>query len=154
MTKKQENKLNGFTFKGIITGTSNKVNSEFATDSPRKTAYIKVDEANKKILEDNGLTMYTSKEGDDFFIIKMAESVTIWVNGDSLEIATNVGTDNFNTTVTINIACIKGKNKGNDYVRIYAFGLTLMEDILLVEKENPFADMVEGFQPTNDDIPF
>lgn len=141
MSNKQENRINGFTFKGIITGTSNKVNSEFSTDSPRKTAYVKVNEGNKKILELNGLRMYTSKEGDDFFIIKMAESVTAWVNKDPLEIATNVNTDNFNTDKEINIACIKGKNKGNDYVRIYALGLKSIEDIILVEKENPFADI-------------
>lgn len=140
MTKQQNNlRPESFTFKGIITGTSNKVSEEFKNDSPRKTAYVKVDATNKKILEDNGLRMYTSKEGDDFFIIKFSERISAWVGKDSVEIATHVGTDNFNTE-EINIACIKGKSKGNNYIRIYALGLESMEDIQVVERENPFAN--------------
>lgn len=143
--KKQEKKVESFAFKGIITGTSNKLSNEFTNDNPRKTAYIKVDEINKNLLLENGLREYTSKEGDEFFIIKLSESITAWVNGKPLEIATHVGTDNFDTEGEIHIACIKGVNKGNKYVRIYAFGLKSMEDIHLVGKENPFG---------NDDIAF
>ena len=141
MTKQQNNlRPESFTFKGIITGTSNKVIGEFENEKkPRKTAYVKVDSINKKILEDNGLRMYTSKKGDDFFIIKFSEKISGWVGKDSVEIATHVGTDNFNTD-EINIACIKGKNKGNNYVRIYALGLASMEQIQVVERENPFAN--------------
>lgn len=154
--KKQENKVDSFNFKGIITGTSNKLSEEFKNDNPRKTAFIKVDKSTENKLLENGLRMYTSKEGDDFFIIKLSEKVNAWVSGNPnpFEIATHVGTDNFSTEEPIYIACIKGKNKGNNYVRIYALGLATMDDIILVEQENPFGD-IEGFQPTNNDsIPF
>lgn len=127
-----------FIFKGIITTTSNKQSKEFTTDNPRKSAYIKVDEENRDILLKQGLTEYTSeKDKEDFFILKLSENITLWEGKESQSMATDIDTNNFKTK-EVGIACIKGKSKGNDYVRIYALNLQSMEDIELIEQENPF----------------
>lgn len=131
-------KLESFVFKGQITATSNKQGEEFTVTNPRKTAYIKVDETNKKILLENGLTEYTSKEDKtNFFIIKMSDKLTVWKGEDSVELDSSTDTSNFQTE-EIGIACIKGFSKGNDFIRVYALNVNDMTDIQMVEQENPF----------------
>lgn len=135
MTKK----LESFVFKGQITATSNKQSDDFVNENPRKTAYIKVDDINKKILLENGLTEYTSKDdSEDFFIIKLSESVKMWIGEEGQEVNCDINTSNFETQ-EIGIACIKGFSKGNSFVRIYAFNLKELSDIAMVEQKNPFA---------------
>lgn len=151
---KQKRDIQSFTFKGIITGTSNKISEEFKNDNPRKTCYIKVDEENEKILLDQGLTKYTAREEKvDFFIIKFSEIITLWCNKEKTQMDTSTVSPNFFTENEISFACIKGKHKGNEYVRIYALGLNSLDHIIIHEETNPFEDD-EDFTPSDEAAPF
>lgn len=154
MSKKQNNKLEQFTFKGIITGTSNKQSEDFKNDNPRKSCYIKVRPEVEKALIEQGLTKYTSENKEDFFVMKLSEKLTVWIGQESEEMDTSINSENFFTEKEILFACIKGRNKGNDYVRIFAVGVKSPDDIIINEKENPFRN-IEGFLPIeSEDIPF
>src|SRR5699024_12121105 len=65
--------------KGQITATSNKVNEDYKTDNPTKTAYLTVTDDNiRKAMVNFGLTEYTSKQDDsNFFIIKLPQQLTL-----------------------------------------------------------------------------
>ena len=123
--------------KGRITATSNK---QGKLESNRKSCYLETtDETTLAILEDLGVTEYTSKDGNKFFIIKFSELTTLWINGESQELDTSLKSDNFETEKEIQLAVIKGKGKLNDYVRIYAMNLDDISDLVIKEKTNPFA---------------
>ena len=143
--KQQKTEVTSFNFRGIITGTSNKVSSDFINDNPRKACYVKVDQENAKNLEEQGLKNYISKDKEEFFILKLSEVIGIWVNNEKIEMNTDISSPNFLTDFAVNIACLKGKAKGNDYFRIFAIGLKTLADITILEELNPFAD---------DEIPF
>ena len=117
--KKEITQIN---IKGEITATSNKQSDTFVVNNPRKTAYVKVtDPESKKELEKNGLTEYTSKaDGEKFFIIKLSENVDVWINGENSPMAVSIEDPNFKTTGEVDLAMIKGYNKGNDFVRLFA----------------------------------
>src|SRR5699024_11432770 len=71
--------------KGQITATSNKVNEDYKTDNPTKTAYVTVTDENiSQAMADFGLTEYTSKKDDSkFFIIKLPQQLT-YVKGNQM----------------------------------------------------------------------
>lgn len=138
MTKKQE--IEQFIFEGIITGTSNKQSEEMKTDKPRKSCYISVDEENAEILLQNGLTKYTSKEDKkDFFIIKFSEEIKVYAPEGYFNHDTSTSSDNFSTDdKKVKFACIKGKNMGRNYVRIFALQVNEPSDLVINEVQNPF----------------
>src|SRR5699024_12256006 len=73
-------KMENIVIKGIITATSKKNNDEtFKQEVPTKTAFVSTDEENAKKLEEFGLTKYTSKEGDDYFIIKFPANLMVYL---------------------------------------------------------------------------
>lgn len=131
-------------FKGIISNTSNKQSGTFQSQQ-RKSVYITVDDENKKILEDFGLTEYTAKEsGVSFFIIKASEKITLFKKGESLPLMarnTDAESQNFQTEKPINISLIKGNKNGNDFIRIHAFQLEDGNELVDMLAENPFEDL-------------
>lgn len=143
--KQQKTEVKSFNFRGIITGTSNKVSTEFENDNPRKSIYVKVDQENAKKLVAQGLKQYITKDKEEFFVMKLSEKVGVWVNDEKIEMDTSINSPNFLTNFAVAIACLKGRNKGNDYIRVFGIGLKTLADITILEETNPFA---------TDEIPF
>lgn len=142
--------MENLVIKGQITATSKKQNGDFSQEVPTKTAYVSTDEENTKLLEDFGLTKYTSKEGDNYFIIKFPSNLMVFKpNGFSekrpdlsrIELD-GVETNNFKTPdeklLPFNI--IKGNHKNNDFFRLQAIRIEVDEDIEEIKPENPFGD--------------
>lgn len=148
MTK--TNNIDNLVVVGQITATSKKQDGDFKQQIPTKTAYISVDDENAKKLEDFGLTKYTSKNGEDYFIVKFpANLVVYYPNGLDVkkpELSQihfeGVETNNFATPddkkVGLNI--IKGNHMNNDFYRLQAIRIESDDDIVEVKPENPFGD--------------
>ena len=84
------------TIKAVITTTSNKVGT--FKDKPKKSLYLNVtDKESLNKLNDLGIREYTSKDGENFHIIKASESITLWVNGEDQELNTDITSKNFTT---------------------------------------------------------
>lgn len=133
--------------KGQVTATSKKQNEKFKADTPKKTAYLLLDEEDVQKAVDFGMTKYTSKEdGKDFFIVKLPQNVSIYVRGakgvEPEKIDGGIDTPNFKTEdgKFLNLNIIKGQNLGNDFFRLQAIQITDSTDIQDVVAENPFND--------------
>lgn len=139
MTKQDLKTLN---FNGVLTATSNK-KGKFKNSDPRKTAYFEVVSKEKEKLEKFGLTEYTPENGNPFFVIKMGESIDIFnEKGECKTIQTTVEDPNLESVGEIKVAILKGcSDAGNDYVRVYALGVTEFDEIIEKEKTNPFANL-------------
>lgn len=141
--------------KGQITATSKKNDGKFKQEIPTKTAYIKTDETNAKLLEDFGLTKYTSRDTkEDYFVIKFPANLMVYLpNGygekrpdlSQVEVIQNgvpIETNNFKTTddkiLPLNI--IQGHHNGNDFFRLQAIRIEDESDIEEIKPENPFGD--------------
>ena len=136
--------------RGQITATSKKQSGVFTQEIPTKTAYVSTDEPNAKLLEDFGLTKYTSKENENYFIIKFPADLMVFKpNGygekrpdlSRIEIE-GIETNNFKTPddklLPFNI--VKGHHKNNDFFRLQAIRIETDEDIEEIKPENPFGD--------------
>lgn len=124
--------------KGIITATSHKQSDKFATQNPRKSVYLKLDEANAKRAKEFGMQEYTSKNGESFFILKASELVKLY-NQDGLHGTANGNADDDSNNWTsgdkeVGLAIFRGENKGNVFLRLFAIQGELEE----VQPENPF----------------
>ena len=129
--------LNNIIIKASITATSNKTKEHFA---PRKTAYLKVADVDKERLISFGIPEYTSKDGETFFCVKLADSVKLWDNyGNHITIDTSVNTQNFKTTenVMLEMSIIKGNKHNNDFYRLNAI-LCKEVNIETIKETNPF----------------
>ena len=136
--------------KGQITATSKKQSGDFSQEIPTKTAYVSTDEVNSKLLEDFGLTKYTSKEGENYFIVKFPADLMVFKpNGfgekrpDLSRIEVNgMETNNFKTSddKLLSFNMIKGNHKNNDFFRLQAIRIETDEDIEEIKPENPFGD--------------
>ena len=136
--------------RGQITATSKKQSGVFTQEIPTKTAYVSTDEPHAKLLEDFGLTKYTSKENENYFIIKFPADLMVFKpNGygekrpdlSRIEIE-GIETNNFKTPddklLPFNI--VKGHHKNNDFFRLQAIRIETDEDIEEIKPENPFGD--------------
>ena len=136
--------------RGQITATSKKQSGVFTQEIPTKTAYVSTDEPNAKLLEDFGLTKYTSKENENYFIIKFPADLMVFKpNGygekrpdlSRIEIE-GIEINNFKTPddklLPFNI--VKGHHKNNDFFRLQAIRIETDEDIEEIKPENPFGD--------------
>ena len=141
--------MENLVIEAIITATSKKQDGEFQQQVPTKTAYLKADEENAKLLEDFGLTRYTSKEDqEDYFIVKFPQNVVLYFpNGlgerrPDLSLVTHndVETNNFRTPEDkpLKLNILKGENKGNIFYRLQAILVDSTEDIEEIKPENPF----------------
>ena len=136
--------------KGQITATSKKQSGDFRQEVPTKTAYLATDKENTEKLIKFGLQKYTSKDGEDYFIMKFPSNVMIYKpNGygqkrPELSQITFEGieTNNFKTPddklLSMNI--IKGNHKNNDFFRLQAIRIEDETDIEEIKPENPFGD--------------
>ena len=136
--------------KGQITATSKKQSGYFRQEVPTKTAYVSTDETNSKLLEDFGLQKYTSKDNENYFIIKFPANVMVFKpNGfgeKRPDLSRNeiegIETNNFKTPddklLPLNI--IKGNHKNNDFFRLQAIRIESDDDIEEIKPENPFGD--------------
>lgn len=129
------------TIKAIITATSNKQDNRFKTENPRKSLYVTVDAENKKLLEEFGLTEYTSKQDNKpFFIIKTGAKLDHYVAGVKVgEVSGLIDAPNFTSNgEVVHIALYQDKSDtGKNYTRAYAVNGTIKE----VEAQNPFANL-------------
>lgn len=140
--------MENLVIKGIITATSKKIDDRFRQEVPTKTAYIKTDTENAKKLQDFGLTKYTSKQGEDYFVIKLPANLMVYTpNGfgkkrpDLSQVYHDgVETNNFKTEKMLPLNIIKGNNMNNDFFRLQAIRVDDESDILEIEPENPFGD--------------
>lgn len=129
-----------------ITATSNKQNSQFKVENPKKSVYITPkNETEKKKLLSFGLTEYTSKDGECFFIVKATDEIKCWLNGQVVEkLPASIEDPNFKFEpkkfLTVNI--IQGENMNNKFYRINAIKFdndTLLQHVYQpIEEECPF----------------
>lgn len=140
--------MENLVIKGIITATSKKIDDKFKQEVPTKTAYIKTDLENAKKLQDFGLTKYTSKQGDDYFIIKLPANLMVYTPDGfgkkrpdlSQVFYDGVETNNFKTEKMLPLNIIKGNHMNNDFFRLQAIRVDDESDIIEIEPENPFGD--------------
>lgn len=142
--------MENLVIKGKITATSKKNDGEFNQEVPTKTAYISANAEESKKLEDFGLTKYTSKEGENYFIIKFPATVRTYLpNGmetkrPELSQITFEGieTNNFKTpdNKELGLNIIKGEHKNNVFFRLQAIRLESETDIEEMKPANPFGD--------------
>ena len=129
-----------------ITATSNKQDSKFKIENPKKSVFITPEnDIEKQKLVNFGLTEYTSKDGESFFIVKASDVIKCWLNGKVVEkLPTSIKDPNFKFEegkfLTVNI--IQGENMNNKFYRINAIKFdndTLMQHAYQpVEEECPF----------------
>lgn len=129
---------------GIITATSKKQSDQFKQDNPTKTAYVTAEKESRKKLLDFGLTEYTSKDGEGFFIIKFSANTAVYLDRESDESKPfklhTMDTPNFKTLAPVTMNIIKSENMGNDFFRIQAFLVLNPEVFEKIEQQNPFAE--------------
>lgn len=135
---------------GKITATSKKNDDRFKQEVLTKTAYVSTDEHNAQLLEQFGLTKYTSKDGENYFIIKFPATLMVYTpNGFgekrpdlSQVIHEGVETNNFKTPddKMLKLNIIKGNHMNNDFFRLQAIRVEHASDIEEIAPENPFGD--------------
>lgn len=134
--------MENIVIEGIISTTSNKQSKEFRVENPQKTAYLELDEVNAKKLEDFGVSKYTSKDGDDFFCLKVVEKLKLYFEDKtnaSVEHDASVNAPNFKTEGKVRMNIIKGEKTGNVFYRLQALLITTQNELVEIEAENPFA---------------
>lgn len=130
--------LNNIVIYASITTTSNKTKQHF---TPRKTAFLKVADVDIERLISFGIPEYTSKNGESFFCVKLADSIKLWDGaGRYKTLDTSVNAPNFKTTedVMFQMNIIKGNKHNNDYFRLNAIQCEEV-NIETIEETNPFA---------------
>ena len=139
--------MENITVKVNITATSNKQNSQYKTDNPKKSVYITpLNDTEKAKLIDFGLVEYTPKDGGaPFFVVKSTDEIKCWLNRQIVEkIPASIEDPNFKFEegkfLTVNI--IKGENVGNVFYRIN--GIKFENDTL----------MQHAYQPIEEECPF
>jgi hypothetical protein len=139
--------MENITVKVNITATSNKQNSQYKTENPKKSVYITpLNDTEKAKLIDFGLVEYTPKDGGaPFFVVKSTDQIKCWLNRQVVEtIPASIEDPNFKFEegkfLSVNI--IKGENVGNVFYRINAIKFendTLMQHAYQpIEEECPF----------------
>lgn len=148
MSEKKE--LQAINLIGKITATSNKQGKY--KESPRKSVYLQLDEENSIKAIEFGLTEYTSKQGDKYFIVKASENIKVNIKGDdSLDnnLASSVNDPNFKLDKNLcMLSLLKGESDKNTYIRFYSMLVASMDDIEIIEAKDPYEDV------NMDDLPF
>lgn len=131
--------------------SSNKRDTKFQSD-PRKTGYLTPsNEETIKEMVASGLTLYTpelkegQKEedlGSPHFVMKFSEQVAVY-DSKTRERLIMLQTSQLDPNISIekvhSLAYIKGHNLGKDYFRITDIMVDSLDDIQILERENPFA---------------
>lgn len=137
--------MENLVIRGKISTTSNKQSDQFKVETPQKTAYLELDEKEGKRLEKFGVAKYTSKDGDDFYCVKIVNDLKMYLDvnsKDGIPMDTSVESNNFQTAddVVIGMNIIKGNKNKNDFFRLQAVLLKDTADIVELQAENPFAE--------------
>lgn len=139
--------MENLVIRGQVTATSKKQSEEFKAEFPKKTAYLKIHEDDVKKAVTFGLRMYTPKDGgEDFFMVKLPENITIYVKGakgvEPEKLDGGLETPNFKTAddKSLSLNIIRGEKSGNLFFRLQAIQITESGDIQDVIAENPFED--------------
>lgn len=129
--------MDNITINAIITTTSNKTKENYA---PRKTAFLNVAEEDRERLIAFGVPEYTSKEGENFFCVKLTDVVKLWNRqGEYVTIDATVDAPNFKTTenVMLRMNIVKGNKNRNDFYRLNAIQCE-DDNIETIKETNPF----------------
>ena len=142
--------LTNLVVEGKITATSKKQSEGFTQQVPTKTAYVSTTPDEAKKLEEFGLTKYTSKDGEDYFIIKFPADVMVYLpNGYGTKrpelsqiVVDGIETNNFKTPddKLLQFNILKGNHMNNDFFRLQAIRIEEDSDIEEIKPENPFGD--------------
>lgn len=142
--------MENLVIRGQITATSKKQDGDFKQQTPTKTAYVAVNETDSQKLIEFGLTQYTSKQGEHYFILKFPAEVMVYLpNGmgtkrpDLSQITVDgVETNNFKTVYgkELQFNILKGEHMNNEFYRLQAIRLEDETDIEEMAPENPFGD--------------
>lgn len=139
--------MKNITVKVNITATSNKQNSQYKTDNPKKSLYLTPKtKTDKQKLIDFGLVEYTPKDGGTpFFVVKATDEIKCWLNKQIVEkIPASIEDLNFKFEegkfLTVNI--IRGQKAGNVFYRLN--GIKFEDDTL----------MQHAYQPIEEECPF
>lgn len=126
---------------GKILATTNK--SDFERDG--KTAYIVLEnEEEFKKANDFGLTIYTSKEDNqNFIIVPTPQKITVFNNDVRYNLKSNAdsNTKNYVTNDNVDICISKGVSKehGNQrFFRLLSIGINDMKQLEFIAPFNPF----------------
>ena len=130
---------NNFNLVGTITTTSNKTD-KYKTSEPRKTAYITLTDESKKVAEKNGLTEYTSKDEESFYIIKLSSNVKVYKGTKFAKLDCSINKPNFKTTDNVGLAVFQSEKDGQKYNRIYALNVNDYTVIEEIKQDNPFTN--------------
>lgn len=127
---------------GTITATSNKEETKFQAERPKITAYVApATLADKEELIKAGMTCYSSKNGDEFFIIKLGKEINVYDENTQELVAQLDGGRESGTLFKMKnpgkLAIFKSENKGNDVYRITDI-LTKADNLEKIERLNPF----------------
>lgn len=143
------NTFNSFNIEGTFS-TTNKQNptKKFNSKVNTKTAYITFDKKYRDLIEEKGLTVYTSNENKtDFIVVKCAKKVNVYnKKGENIlvldtDLNNDYIVDNFltNKSVKLNIILVENE-EGNDFSRLKAILVDELEDIEFAKERNPFAE--------------
>ena len=135
--------MKNITVKVNITATSNKQNSQYKTDNPKKSVYLTPQtETDKQKLIDFGLVEYTPEDGGaPFFVVKSTDEIKCWLNEQIVEkIPASIEDLNFKFEegkfLTVNI--IRGQKAGNVFYRLN--GIKFEDDTLMQHAYQPFEE--------------
>lgn len=125
---------------GQITATSNKKSELGSEISQRKSLYISLDKENQKKANDFGLTVYTSKDNDEFLIVKASNELTLYKDKEMKKIPSDINSNNFSTNGNVGIAIMKGEKNRNIFYRVYALSVKDYSQIEQTKNVNPFTN--------------
>lgn len=140
---------------GTITATSNKKSDLSSENSQRKSIYLSLDKENEKKALDFGLTMYTSQDNENFFIVKASNELTIYKGNEAKRIKSDINSNNFSTSSNVGIAIMKGEKNRNTFYRLYALSVNNYNQIEETKHLNPFTNQEvninDDFEQLSDD---
>ena len=143
------NTFNSFNICGTFS-TTNKQNptKKFKSKVNTKTAYITFEPEYRDLIEEKGLTVYTSKEDKtDFIVVKCAKKINVYNKKDEIVLVINTDIDNDHVVdnflaknqVMLNIILVKNE-EGNDFARLKAILVDELEEIEFAKESNPFSE--------------
>ena len=143
------NTFNSFNINGTFS-TTNKQNptKKFKSKLNTKTAYITFEPEYRDLIEEKGLTVYTSKEHKtDFIVLKCAKKVNVYNKKGDIIIVIDTDLDNDHVVdnffsknpLKLNIILVENE-EGNDFARLKSILVDELEDIEFAKERNPFAE--------------
>jgi len=127
---------------GQISATSNKQGNFGGTE--RKSIYITANSNELKKAKDFGIRVYTSKEGENFIIVKSSQVIKLYQGSKVKDLQSSVSDNNFTTNTNVDIAIMEGEKNHNKFYRVYALNVDNFDDVELIKPVNPFTGETVG----------